>query len=405
MLSYSDIMIMLPELSIAIGDNDLGLLGYLVIDTTIDGRCSGGVRIMPHLTLDEMSAIARTMTLKYGFLGFSLGGAKAGVIVPADASRETKHRILHAFGQKIGPFIKKGIYIPATDMNCCIEDLKSIYQGADMKARFREFQDISHVYTSWTVVESAIVAAERLSIPLRGSTAAIEGLGKVGIECAKLLHARGVRICAVSTLKGAIHNESGLDVEHLIRLRNEYGDDFVNHSDETRIALSEIVTLKTDMLIPAAQTNSINPSNRGKVQAKIVSCAANSPMDAETYKALHDKGIVVIPDAVANCGGVLGSFLERSMTKKAISILIRDEFTKVIGNLIDRGHSENRSIYAIAVEISMNRFKLTKDREEKRVRSKVMDYTQMQATRLFHRLRQEKYRHNIFGDLLHTTRT
>jgi glutamate dehydrogenase (NAD(P)+) len=397
-------MSILPELSISIADSELGLLGYLVIDTTIDGRCSGGVRIMPNLSLDEMRSIARTMTLKYGFLGFTVGGAKAGVIVPADATKEEKHRILYSFGQKISPFIKKGIYIPATDMNCTIEDLKTIYKGADMRARFREFKDISNVYTSWTVAESASVAAERLGIKLKEATAAIEGLGKVGLECAKLLHGQGVKICAVSTLKGAIYNASGLDIENITRLKAEYGDDFVNHVDESRIALEDLVYLKTDILIPAAETYAINESNRNGIQARIVSCAANSPMDAETYKVLHERGIVVIPDAVANCGGVLGSFLERSMTKKAISAIIRDEFSKVVGNLVDRERQENRSMNEISVEITMDRFRKTKTREEMCMRSKVIDYTQMQATRLCHRLRQEKYRRNIFGDLLKTTR-
>jgi len=383
-----------PELSISISD-DNGLIGYLVIDSTINGRCSGGVRIIPKLCKKDMKSIAHTMTLKFGFLGFTTGGAKACVIMPADTAKKQREEILYSFGEKIGPLIRKGIYIPATDMNCSIDDIKMMYRGAKMKARFKAFNDISYLYTAWTVVESALVAAQGI-----GLSAAIDGAGKVGMECAKLLHEKGVKVCAVSTLKGAIYNKDGLDVEFLVELKKRYGDYCIKYAKERKIPISKVSSLDVDMLIPAAQANSINTGNRRKIKAKVISCAANSPMDNETYQFMHEKGVIVIPDHIANCGGVLGSFLERSTKKEVIKSIVGTEFSEVIGKLIDKSKKEGRSVRDISGDMIMARFRQTKEREEKRMKGRIIDFTQMQATRLGHKLLQEKYRKNIFADLM-----
>jgi len=381
-----------PELSISASD-DNRLLGYLVIDSTINGRCSGGVRIMPSLCKEEMKSIAHTMTMKFGFLGFTTGGAKACVVVSADASKKQREDILFSFGEKIGPLIRKGIYIPATDMNCSIDDIQTIYRGAKMKARFRAFKDISYLYTAMTVVQSALVAAKN------HSSAVVEGAGKVGMECAKMLHDNGVKICALSTIKGGIYNKDGLDMEKLVDLKEQYGDDFVNHT-KTKIPLSKLAVLDVDMFIPAAQAYSINSKNRRYVKANVVSCAANSPMDEETYRYLHKKGVIVIPDYIANCGGVLGSFLERTTDEAAIKSLITTEFSKVLSSLIYKSKKENRCLKEISTDLITKRFRKVKEMEENRMKGKIIDYTQMQATRLGHKLLQERYRKDIFGDLM-----
>jgi glutamate dehydrogenase/leucine dehydrogenase len=225
----------------------------------------------------------------------------------------------------------------------------------------------------------------------------------VGSGCAKLLKERGAKIIAVSTAKGAIYNENGLNLDSLIDLRVRYKDDFVNNTEEKRIKMGALLCLDADILITAALTYTINPGNRERVRAKIISCAANAAMDDDTYKVLHDKGIVVIPDMVANCGGVLGSFLERSMRKEDITAVIRDEFSTVVGNLIAKEFKENRSMNEIVSEIAAKRFAETKAKEERKAMNRFVAYAQMQVTRLIHRFRQQRYRKDIFGDLIKMT--
>ena len=389
-----------PELFIKVYDEEYGLFGYLVIDTTVGGRCWGGVRIMPELSEEEMMLIARTMTLKYGFLGFGIGGAKAGVMVSEKATTEDKKKILFKFGQRIGAFIQGGIFMPGTDMNCSVEDLKSIYQGAQMNARFQKFKDISYVYTSWTVVESIKAAAEKLALNLNGLTVAIQGFGKVGSECAKLLAEMGLKIIAVSTVKGAIYNENGLNIEMVMSLKDTFSDDFVNKANEKKIDRERLLYINTDVLIPAATSLSINSENFQKVNAKIISCAANAPMTDEIYEKLHKKGIVVIPDAVANCGGSFGSSLERSVGYDKIYRIIQEDYSQVIKRLIEKSLRTGISLRRLSLEIVMKRFTDSKRRIENSMKNKVIHFTNTNITRVLHKIRNQKYNVNIFGELL-----
>ena len=135
-----------PQLILNINDEELGLLGYLVIDRTINGVASGGIRMTSDVTLDEVANLAREMTLKYGFLNIPCGGAKAGIIASSSLSIEKRRRILLSFGKSLSPLIMNGIYRTGTDMGTFPEDIYYIFKGAGKKVNSKAFQDAESGY-------------------------------------------------------------------------------------------------------------------------------------------------------------------------------------------------------------------------------------------------------------------
>jgi glutamate dehydrogenase (NAD(P)+) len=171
-----------PEIICEIYDES-GVTGYLVIDSIINNNCWGGIRTVPDLTIDELIQNARTMTMKYGFLGLPVGGAKAGVIINGE-DQEKRKNVFRRFGKKIAPLLKNKIYLPGIDLGTTLDDLKELERGAGVNLRLNKWKDVSHIYTSWTIYAAA---EETLKITgIRNGKVAIEGFGKVGSEVAKI---------------------------------------------------------------------------------------------------------------------------------------------------------------------------------------------------------------------------
>ena len=355
-----------PDLVCEISDKELGLIGFLVVDATINNVSWGGVRMLPDITLEEMIGLARTMTMKYAFLGIEMGGAKSGVIVPPPGS-ERRKEILRAFGRRLSPLLRSNYYMPGIDMGASVDDLQEIAEGAGLKINFTNWKDVSHIYTSWTLVAFTREMLRKMGVNFSDCKVAIEGFGKVGSYTAELFSEEGAQVVAVSTRRGAVYNEKGLHVEELLELKERAGDDEVNlYKDAEKIPLNKIFSLPVDILIPCARSLSINSSNVNQIKAKVICPGANVPMTEEIEEILFEKGVLCFPDFVANSGGVLGSIMRSTVKDKEIRRLIDTEFGKRVEDLIDLSNRRNVSLGRTARDIVERKFDEMKERCEGR---------------------------------------
>ncbi|MBN1625862.1 MAG: Glu/Leu/Phe/Val dehydrogenase, partial [Deltaproteobacteria bacterium] len=319
-------------------------LGYLVIDSIMNGHSYGGVRLMPKIDEKEIAILARAMTLKFGFLGLPHGGAKAGVIGDPEAPPEERLARLKVFGQAISPLLANRVYIPATDMGTYNADILYMVKSAGMHVKKREFTvERSGYYTALTVFAGIKQAARHVGIDMPDCRIAIEGFGKVGSALATILHNAKARIAAISTSRGAIYNPEGLDVIRLTRLASEAGSRAVDiYENAEHIGLPSLFELPVDILCPCALTNTINTENAERISARIISPGANNPVSPEAEPVLHRRGIISLPYFMTNCGGTLGGTMEFASVKKNkieefIDIHIGGRITKLLEDAAGKG--------------------------------------------------------------------
>jgi glutamate dehydrogenase (NAD(P)+) len=283
-------------------------MGYLVIDSVVRGRSCGGLRMLSDIDEGEMRALARAMTLKYGFLGLPQGGAKAGVRGDPESSQGERWLRLKAFGSAIAPLLRSRVYIPGTDMGTNNADIRYMLGAVGVPVRRRELRDTdSGYYTALTVKAGVRQAAKHIGMRLSGSSVAIEGFGKVGSALAGLLAETNTRVVAISTFKGAIFNRHGLDVTRLKDLAAKEGSRVVElYPEAERIDRAALLELPVDFLCPCARHNSLRSDNASRVKARIICPGANNPVTPEAEYMLSERGVLCMPDFVTNCGGVLG---------------------------------------------------------------------------------------------------
>ncbi len=321
--------------AVTVTDPCFGKLGYLVIDTAYYGKSIGGVRLLPDVYPEEISHLARTMTRKYLFAGLPCGGAKAGVILKGQSAAD-RDGALRAFGRAIKPFVRNG-FSPGLDMGCSPEDLRAILSGAGVPL-LRASWPLPHGYTAMSVIASLDVALERRGMDWAGCRIAIEGFGNVGSRVAAMAAAKGATIASVSNTSGSLSNPSGLDVAAMLAQKAAHGSGFIRHFAGGTLGDKEkIFSAGCDVLVPCARSWSINRSNLGKITAHILICGANVPMDMECERALWKNGKLIVPDAVANCGGVLGTTLARVMDDSRIASIIARRFKKRVHDVLDAG--------------------------------------------------------------------
>jgi glutamate dehydrogenase (NAD(P)+) len=299
------------QFSCIIEDSTMDLKGFIVIDSSINGRAAGGLRIMEDTSFEEIKDLARNMTLKFGFLGFPQGGAKSGIVANGEnLTPERKMKLLKRFADIAKPLLYERRYVIGPDMNTSAGEIDHMLESMGEKVVKRTYGN-SGYYTALSVLVAALQSAEMKGIGFKNSTAAIEGFGSVGSNVAKLFSEKGIKITAVSTSLGAICNQSGLNVRELLALKEKYGNSFVlGQGDWKKIALSDLLELPCDFLVPAARGKAIGAKNASRIQTKIVCPGANIPVTLQAERILKDRGILSMPCFVSNCGAVLGGAME-----------------------------------------------------------------------------------------------
>jgi glutamate dehydrogenase (NAD(P)+) len=359
--------------------------GYAVIDRLVGGIAGGGTRVRAGLTLAEIERLAKTMTYKCGAMNLASGGAKGGI--DCDPHSPQMHGMLTRFVTAMTTILDS-YWATAEDMGISQSELDAVFSdvGLDMSvhAALKKTGDpaaamdrvvrglavdvegigLADVIGGYGVAEAAMAALAHLGLPAEGARAVIQGFGSMGGASARYLSRQGLRVVGVIDGNGCIVNSGGLDVEALLAARNELGEvdrGALRESDQ-QLPLADWLSIPADVIVPAAVPDSIRADNCDQVSAKLIVEAANIPTTQEAQQSLHARGVVVIPDYVANSGanswwwwtlaGVIGADADESFAK--VSQAMRDTVTR----LLELGAAQNldpRTAAAMIAEENLDR--------------------------------------------------
>ena len=296
--------------------------GYRVQYNTSRGPAKGGIRFDMQVNLEEVKALAAWMTWKCAVVNLPFGGSKGGVICdPATLSVGELERLTRRYTSNIISLLGPDTDVPAPDVNTNERVMAWVMDTYSMHMRHTASAVVTgkplelggsagrKEATGRGCMLVTREALRELGMPVRGTTVAVQGFGNVGSITALLLEREGCRITAISDRNGGVHNPQGIDVAAAIEYvrRNRDLDGFAGGDP---ISNEELLTLDVDVLVPAAMENVITSKNAPRLQAKIICEGANGPTTPKADKILHDKGIFVIPDILANAGGVTVSYFE-----------------------------------------------------------------------------------------------
>ncbi len=350
--------------------------GYRVQHSSSRGPCKGGVRFSPEVDLDEVRALAAWMTLKCALVNIPFGGAKGGVHCnPAVLSERELRSLTRRYTAMISPIIGPEIDIPAPDVNT---DAKIMSWIMDTYSMIKGYNNPAVVTGKPLLLEGCLGRGEatgrgvmltivnlykKLGQPLAGQTVAIQGFGKVGNAAARLLQEKGCKIIGVSDASSGLYQEQGLDVDQLIKYVNAKGNLLKDYREEgvKHINNQELLTMKVDILIPAAIENQITEDIARKTQARIIVEGANGPTTSAADMILEEKGILAIPDILANAGGVVVSYFEwvqnkesfkwqEAEVKEKLAVIMEEAFTEVWKVYQDYQVSPRIAAYMIALQ-------------------------------------------------------
>jgi glutamate dehydrogenase (NAD(P)+) len=296
--------------------------GYRVQHNVNRGPAKGGIRYSPQVTLDEVKALAMWMTWKCAVVGIPYGGAKGGVICdPKGMSPSELERLTRRYTTEIAIIIGPHSDIPAPDVNtnsqvmAWIMDTYSMHGGYSIPAVVTGKplsiggSEGRNDATATGVLFVTRRAAERVGMSLKGARVAVQGYGNAGAIAARLFYNEGCKIVAVSDTRGGIYNSAGLDPAAVLRQKQERGS-VIAVADADKIGVQDVLEVPCDILIPAATEGVITAANAERIQARIIAEAANGPTSPGADKILFEKGVTIVPDVLANAGGVTVSYFE-----------------------------------------------------------------------------------------------
>jgi len=302
--------------------------GYRVQHNLNRGPGKGGIRYSMEVSLDEVKALAMWMTWKTATVGIPFGGAKGGVICdPSTMSNRELERLTRRYATEISAIIGPYIDIPAPDVNtgsremAWIMDTYSMHNGYPIPGVITGKPiEIGGAEGRGSATADGVVmcidkAVEHLKMDIQGARVAVQGFGNAGQIAASLLHQRGARIVAVSDTHGGIYSDAGFDPDSVQHFKHEHQQankrgTVVGFPGTKEISTADVLEIDCDILIPAAVENQITGENAGRIQAKLIAEAANGPTMLEADDILFKRGITVIPDILANAGGVTVSYFE-----------------------------------------------------------------------------------------------
>lgn len=296
--------------------------GYRVHHSLDRGPAKGGIRYHPDVTLDEVKALAMWMTWKCAVVGIPFGGAKGGVVCnPREMSEAELERMTRRFTSELMIFLGPEKDIPAPDVYTNPKTMAWIMDTYSMNVGYSVPGVVTgkplsvggslgrNKATGRGCVLTILQTMEYLHRPVDGATVVVQGCGNVGGTAALLLHKRGFKVIAISDSKGAIYHPGGLDMEKVLAHKRRTGA-LAGYPDGEAMTNEEMLTLPCDVLVPAALENQITERNAPLIKAKIVAEGANGPTTPGADHILHDRGIFLIPDVLANAGGVTVSYFE-----------------------------------------------------------------------------------------------
>lgn len=333
--------------------------GYRVQHSSTRGPCKGGIRFHPTVDADEVKALAAWMTFKCAVVGIPYGGAKGGIQVdPEKLSRRELQRLTRRFTAMVAPIIGPEKDIPAPDVNTngevmgWIMDTYSMLNGYSIPGVVTgKPLEIGGSLGRPEATGRGVMITTREILAKQGikpqeMTVAVQGLGNVGGVSARLLSELGTKVVGVSDVTGGIYNKDGLDMQHLLAYvtakRGNLLDKYEGREFE-RITNEQLLELPVDILVPAALDNAIKAENAKNIKAKLIVEGANGPTTPEADSILEERGIMVVPDILANAGGVVVSYFEWVQNIQSL-VWDEDEVNKTLNRIMCKAIDE---VYAM----------------------------------------------------------
>ena len=348
--------------------------GYRVQHNITRGPAKGGIRYFPGVTLDEIKALAMLMTWKCAIVNIPFGGAKGGVVCnPLKMSEEELERLTRRYTSEIISIIGPERDIPAPDIAtnsqtmAWIMDTYSIDKGYSVpgvvtgKPIAIGGSEGRTEATGRGVVYTLFNTLKHLDLNIEGEKVVIQGYGKVGSVVANLLFKEGCKIIGIGEIDGAVYNPDGLNINKLNKYREKSGS-VVGFKEAESISNKKVLELKCDILIPAALENQVTKDNASRIKAKIIVEAANGPITPAADKILKEKKIFIVPDILANAGGVTVSYFEWVQglqsyfwTEREVNLKLRDIITKAFYKVLEISLKKKVPMRMAAYILAVNR--------------------------------------------------
>ncbi len=348
--------------------------GYRAQHNDAVGPTKGGIRFHPDVTAEEVSALSLWMTLKCGIFDLPYGGGKGGIVCdPRKMSLPELERLSRGYVRAISQIVGPTKDIPAPD----------VYTNAQIMAwMLDEYSQIKEHDSPGFITGKPLVlggsrgrekatslgtaialreTATRMGLHLHELRICIQGFGNVGSHLADILHQWGARVVGISDVNGGIYREEGLEIPELLERRDSFGS--VTNLFPNRLTNEEFLLLPCDVLVPAAMENQITVDNAERIQAKLIIEAANGPTTLEASEILHQRGVMVVPDVLANAGGVTVSYFEWVQnnqgfywTEQAVNEQLENKMMQAVQDVLSMAKSRNISPRLAAYMIGIRKF-------------------------------------------------
>jgi glutamate dehydrogenase/leucine dehydrogenase len=366
---------LMVSVTIKMDDNSIGVFnGIRVQHWDVKGPFKGGIRYHPDVTIDDVTALAMWMTWKCAVADIPYGGAKGGVCCnPKELSQGELERLTRRYVSLIFDYLGPHRDIPAPDVYTNEQTMAWIMDTYSQLKGYSVPESVTGkpveiggsegrtCATSLGVALCAKAAAKILKLNMKNASVAVQGYGHVGYNAASIMHNLGCKVIAVSDSSGGIYCPDGLVPDKVYAHKEKTGS-VINYKNCTNITNEELLQTKCDILIPAALQNQITKGNMDKIKAKIVAEGANGPTTPEADRALHEKGVFLIPDILANSGGVTVSYFEwvQNLTRehwalKEVNQRLEKKITKAFSDVYKLSRKEESDMRTAALMLGVGR--------------------------------------------------
>jgi len=347
-----------PARVIHVHNPALGLRGILVVDNVAAGPSIGGLRIAPDVSLGECARLARAMTLKNAAAGLAHGGGKSVLVADPKMPRASKEQLIRAFASALRGE-QDYIFGPdmGTDETCMAWVKDEIGRSVGLPRELGGIPLDEIGATGWGLSHVVDVAARHIDLQLRGARVAIQGFGAVGRHAARFLASQGAIVVAVSDTGGTLHDPTGVDLGALIPLK-QAGRPVCDCPGGRKLGRDEIVGIECDIWIPAARPDVVNEANVARLHTRLVVQGANIPFTVGAEKLLHERGVLVVPDFIANAGGVICAAMEyHGAAQAAAFAAIEEKLRANTRQVLDRVTQQKMLPRDAAMDLAVSRVK------------------------------------------------
>ncbi len=351
-----------PAKVLHVYEPSVGLKGILVIDNTAAGPAIGGLRMAADVSLEECMRLARAMSLKNAAAGLAHGGGKSVMVADPKLPRERKEELIRAMACALAD-CRDYIIGPdmGTDETCMgwVHDEIGRAVGLPREVGGIPLDEIGA--TAWGLRHSVEVAAEFADLQLDGARVVIQGYGNVGRPTAHFLSELGCEVVAAADSGGAVHNDGGLDLDRLDTLKAE-GRSVAAAEDARPVSAEELIGVDCEIWIPAARPDVIRGDNADRIRARLIASGANIATTPEAEQRLHERGVINVPDFIANAGGVICAAMEfHGSTQQAALDEIAERVSSNTRHVLERSQSSGRAPREAAEQLSMERIRKAMD--------------------------------------------